>query len=69
MTDFISLQGEVIALIEDLDLEFMGISESDLDIIPYFTMGWCIFVSNKNLLVYRLTISLWFSSKYPEVAS
>lgn len=39
MTDFISLQGEVIALIEDLDLEFMGISESDLDIIPYFTMG------------------------------
>lgn len=39
MTDFISLQGEVIALIEDLDLEFVGILEPEMEDTHYFEVG------------------------------
>ena len=39
MTEFISLQGEVIALIEDLDLEFVDILGPEMEDTRYFELG------------------------------
>jgi len=38
MADFITLDGEIVALIDDLDLQFVGISDTDFDDIPYFEL-------------------------------
>lgn len=39
MADFIILSGEICALIEDLDLQFEGVSYTDLDDTRYFELS------------------------------
>lgn len=38
MADFIALNGEIIALIDDLDLQFVGLSTDEIAEIPYIEL-------------------------------
>jgi len=38
MADFIALNGEIVALIDDLDLQFVGLSDTEIAEIPYIEL-------------------------------